>query len=189
MKNISIIVLEILKLQNIITILSALYFIVLIWIIIFKCNQNNYLYVDYNRSLTLLERLEYGFSKNPVSVVIFSIETGYTVEIFALIFNFIGFIPVGVFLNYFCKKTNAYLFSFLICFSIETFQLFTGYGGPEPFDVIINFLGCFLGILLFEKFIIKINPNSINKLSKILIYIATPLALFCIINTVLNFPG
>ena len=175
--------------RNCIIILSTLYFIALVWVIVFKCNVNEKLCIDQNRARTVWERLVFSVSVKPFGNLIYEIKNGKLIELLALIFNVVGFVPLGLVYRFFFNRARAYLFSFATALGIELFQLVSGYGGLKIEDLFEYLLGIIVGIILLEKIIPKIPPKIINKIARVLIHIAIPFDLFFIINTIIHFPG
>ena len=70
--------------------LFALYVIALIWVIIFKCNDNDVLHISLNKAMTIKERL--ALKEIPFLHTLDAIFVkGYLVEVVALIFNIVCF--------------------------------------------------------------------------------------------------
>ena len=175
--------------RNCVMILGALYFIALVWVIVFKCNVNQKLCIDFNRARTIWERLVYALTGKPFGNLIYDIKRGDPTEPLSLIFNIIGFIPLGLVYRFFFKKSHAYLSSFATALGIELFQLISGYGGLKIEDLVEYMVGAIVGIVLFERGIPKVSPEIINNIARVLIYIAIPCDLFFVINTIIHFPG
>ncbi len=171
--------------------LTVIYIILLIWVIVFKCNYNEGLHIETNRSMTLLERLEY--KKVPFEKFIEAVKDGgilALVEIIALFFNVICFLPFGGFLRFFTdKKWLIVVCSALFSLGVEVFQLFSCWGGPDYIDIISNTLGALFGIFIYDFVRPKISGELINKIAKWAVGIFTPVAIFAIINSIINFPG
>ena len=176
------------KIQEKMLVLGILYFIIVIWVFVFKCNMNSVLHLEWNRSMTLPERLKWGLSKKPIEHVIASIKRGGKLELLTVIFNVIGFIPCGIFFRHFIKKRNALLSSLTLSIAIEIFQLVTCIGGFEPTDIILNTLGGFVGIILYEKLFHKISLVPLNATITVLICLLLPFDVFIIIKTANNWP-
>ena len=71
--------------KKILILLAVLYFVALIWVIIFKCNNNASLHIERNRAMTIAERL--AFKAIPFQKTIGYILEGRPLEILATIFN------------------------------------------------------------------------------------------------------
>ena len=170
--------------------LGILYFIALIWIIVFKCNFNELLFVSNQRSQTIWERLDYALSQPMFVASINAIIKGKNpAEILAFFFNVFGLIPLGMAFRFFFSRSRACLLSFATVLCIEIFQLISCYGGFRLDDIVLNTLGALIGVILTEKCIPKVKPELINRIARVLIYIAIPFDLFFIINTIIHFPG
>ena len=73
--------------------------------------------------------------------------------------------------------------------SIETFQLFSCWGGPDYIDIISNTVGVALGVWIYKFLRRRLADELINKLALWSVIIAAPAATFAIINSIINFPG
>ena len=166
--------------------LIILYIIFLLWVIVFKCNNNDGLYIEANRSMTLLERLEY--KKIPFIHAYQMILGGDYIEIVAFLGKIILFAPVGLGFCYFTTTKKSLLISFGITVAIEIFQLFSCWGGFEYMDIVLNMLGAIIGVLLYKPFL-KIKNRLINLLALIATAILIPIDIFAIINSIIHFPG
>ena len=172
-----------------IKIIGVLYFIILFWVLLFKCNVNEALNVDLNRSKTVWERFIQGITTDSIKKTIWAFKLRNYTEICAVFFNVIGLIPTGILFRCFYKRGKALVLSFLVIAFIEFFQLFTGYGGIETADFITNMIGSVIGVILFEKLVLKIKPKYLNNTIRFAIYPAFVLAVFGIVNTIIHFPG
>ena len=173
-----------------IMLLGILYFVALIWIIVFKCNFNESLFVTEQRAQTIWERLDFALAQPMFVASINAIKNGNNIaEIIAFFFNVFGLIPLGMSFGFFFKRSRAFLLSFATVCCIEVFQLISCYGGFRLDDIILNTFGTLLGVVLVERLIPKIKPYLINKIVRVLIYIAIPFDIFFIINTIIHFPG
>ena len=171
-----------------INILVVLYIIALIWVIVFKCNANEQLNIDRNKAMTIIERLQYpGFPFSYVYNLVF--VCGSIAETIALIFNIVCFLPMGLLLRCSLKSKYVMLIGTGISFLFEVYQLFSAWGGPDITDVILNGLGVYLGILLYNFLSPRIKSKVINTCALVTIVIAIPLDIFAIINSIINFPG
>ena len=169
-------------------ILFALYVIALIWVIVFKCNYNSQLNIDRNKAMTIIERLKYpGFPFAYVYNLVF--VCGSIAETIALIFNIVCFLPMGMLLKCNLKSKYVMLIGTGTSFLFEVYQLFSAWGGPDITDVILNGLGVYFGILLYDFLAPRIKSKVINVCALILIAIAIPVDVFAIISSIINFPG
>ncbi len=174
--------------KKMISVLFALYIIMLIWVIVFKCNYNEGLFVEENRSQTILERLMYKavpFQKTFEAVFI---QKNF-LEIIATIFNVLCFAPMGVLLCYSTSTKRIAVFATAFSLAVEIFQLFSGWGGFDISDVILNVLGALLGVWLYKVLATRFQNRTINALAVCLIATVLPVDIFAIINSIINFPG
>ncbi len=172
--------------KRLIVILFALFIVALIWIIVFKCNANKELNIDKNSALSLWERL--CINAIPFQTVITSIMGGSISELLALIFNVVCFLPFGALLCFIISKKAVVLSGFAFSFAVEIFQLFSAWGGFDLTDVLLNTVGTFLGVILYNKFFAGLPEKAVNITALVCIAILLPLDIFALINTILNFP-
>ena len=176
--------------KNIIKVMIVLYIILLIWVIVFKCNYNEGLHIERNRGMSILERLEY--KAIPFEKFITAVQKKGilgTIETVALIFNVICFLPFGVLLRFFTDKKWAIVGAgalFSLC--VEVFQLFSCWGGPDLMDIMLNTLGTLIGVWMFDKIAPKLKSQTINQLAFWGSVAVSPFVLFAIINSIINFP-
>lgn len=71
--------------------------------------------------------------------------------LYDLVFNIILFIPLGILLRFGLKSKTCMIITFLLSLGIELIQLLTGRGVFEISDIIDNFLGGVLGIIIYES--------------------------------------
>ena len=170
-------------------ILFIIYLILLIWVVIFKCNiavslTDGYLYL---KTISLKERfLIYiiPFQNHFIDFKDFVLNDTFL--------NVIVFIPMGLYVSYFIKN-KRFLMAFVISFGaslfLEVFQLFTLMGSYQSEDLIVNTLGGIIGYLLY-KLIYKDTPRRmliLNIISLVVIVMAIPVVIYATINTIINF--
>ena len=177
--------------KKLLTVLTVLYLILAVWVVVFKCNYNEGLFIEQNKSLTFEERLFY--KAIPFEKFIYAIKDGgklALVEWIALFFNVICFLPFGGFVRFFTKnKITVVALGAAFSFAIEVFQLFSCWGGPDIIDLISNTLGVFLGALIHEAIAPRLTGKRINNLAFWTIICVTPFSVFAVINSIINFPG
>ena len=167
--------------------LLALYVIVLLWVIVFKCNVNYQLNIDRNLAMPLWER--FTFNIIPFIDLYRSITVGATLPNYlAFGFNIICCIPGGVLLGFFFDKKKGLWLTFFFILAIEIFQLFSGWGGFDPTDIFLNMLGFIFGYAIYDLVYEKMEYTTVNKLSSVFILVALPIAAYAVINTLNNFP-
>lgn len=165
-----------------------LYFILLLWVLIFKCNV--FVEVVLNaRRLSLSER----FSKYliPFSDIISTYQRGgdITWDIFLCVMNVALLIPFGVFLPYLLKESYSLLAVILMPILLEFFQLFAAIGVFAGSDLVTNLLGGVIGLWLYKKFFSKMSEKTVEKTVKWLSIGMLPVALFAIIQTCYFLPA
>ena len=164
------------------------YAIVLIWIVVFKCNNNEALHIQENLQKTLWERFIYRLE--PFVDLRYMIRAGefVTLEFLAFLFNVVCFMPVSMLLSFFARDKWNILFAFLFSLSIEVFQLFSGFGGFDPTDMLLNTLGAFLGCVLIKPLRRRCSDSATNAILLAFIPIMIAWALVVVIRTIIHFP-
>jgi len=173
--------------KPIITILIVLYFIILAWVIIFKCNANNQMHIARNQAKSLMERL--AFYPIPFQSTFKAFKDGDIMCIIEFFFNIIVFIPFGLLLRFHLNPKYTLISAGLTSLSVEVFQLLSGWGGPDPTDVILNFGGTLIGVYLYRAFRPRLKDRAINFIAVLCSAAALPVSAFAVINTIVNFPA
>ena len=177
--------------KKLIIALTVICTLLIIWIMVFKCNYNDGLFMENNKAMTIIERLQYKMV--PFEKFAMALEEGGTIaklEILSQVFNIICFIPFGMLLRFYTKKNwLILLISALFSLSIEVFQLFSCWGGPDYIDIISNTLGAAIGIPIYIFLRARIKEETIDKLALGFTIAFIPLTIFAIINSIINFPG
>ena len=156
------------KQYNLTRILFAVYFIILVWILLFKMSFSiDELYK--NRSINIIPFMG-------------SVIVNGRIYISEIINNIVVFIPVGI---YVCmlkkdwpilKKISV---GFFISLGIEVLQFVLSIGATDITDLIGNTFGGIVGILVFYLFS-KVFKNKTNNIINILALIATILLIVLI---------
>ena len=162
------------------------YVIILLWVIVFKCNANNELHIDKNLAMSVWERFTYRII--PFQDAYISFTTRNFVSCIAFVFNTICCIPGGILLAFFMSKKRGLFCSTLFILGVELFQLFSGWGGFDPTDILMNVLGIYLGYVVFEKSYPKLKPRLINILSLSILIPSAIFSIFVIIRSIIYFP-
>ena len=154
--------------NNLTRILFAVYFIILVWILLFKMSFSiDELYK--NRSINIIPFMG-------------SVIVNGRIYISEIINNIVVFIPVGI---YVCmlkkdwpilKKISV---GFFISLGIEVLQFVLSIGATDITDLIGNTFGGMVGILVFYLFS-KVFKNKTNNIINILALIATILLIVLI---------
>ncbi len=162
--------------------------IIIIWIIIFKCNNNAALHIQDNLEKTLWER--FTFRLEPFTDLRYMIRSGNfdSLEFLAFIFNVVCFAPLAVCLSFFMKDGWNVLSLFLFSASAEVFQLFSCFGGFDPTDIFLNTLGAFLGCLLMKHIRKHMSEKAMSATMLVLTPPVSIWAMVAVVLTIINFP-
>ena len=178
---------EIKRLNILSIILFCIYILLLIWIVLLKCNiylsiTNGYFEF---KTLTLKERFDYylipfiDYFNNDSTQTFIKFKDG--------ILNVFVFIPLGLYLSFFIKKNkfiNVIIYSFLISLLFEIIQLFSLLGSFQTEDLILNTFSGLLGYIIYKIIYKEKNIKVLNILSLICIIILTPILIYGVINTI-----
>ena len=178
---------EIKRLNILSIILFCIYILLLIWIVLFKCNiylsiTNGYFEF---KTLTLKERFDYylipfiDYFNNDFTQTFIKLKDG--------ILNVIVFIPLGLYLSFFIKKNKfikVIFYTFLISLLFEIIQLFSLLGSFQTEDLILNTFSGLLGYIIYKIIYKEKNIKVLNILSLIFIIILTPILIYGVINTI-----
>lgn len=168
-------------------IIFCIYILLLIWIVLLKCNiylsiTNGYFEF---KTLTLKERFDYylipfiDYFNNESTQTFIKLKDG--------ILNIIVFIPLGLYLSFFIKKNKfikVMLYTLIISLTFEIVQLFTLLGSFQTEDLILNLFSVLLGYLIYKIIYKEKNIKVLNILSLISIIILTPILIYGVINTI-----
>lgn len=105
------------------------------------------------------------------------------------VLNVIIYVPFGMFLLLTMLKLKWWGALIIVVFSsliFEISQYFTGFGGCDITDLICNTLGGGIGIAIYCIFRSKVKDKAINIVTFVVSVVGTPVALFAIINTIIN---
>ena len=165
--------------------LFAVYLIILLWIILFKCNQNERLCVEFQPFRSIWGHFLHG--SIPFRSL-YNAFLNYPGEVVVAILNFILFIPMGVAFPLLMSKKASLLSIFAVALGVELVQLFTGWGGYDITDVIITFFGGAFGVWIFQILRPRVSNSVVNQISYWGYLACSPFAFFVIFNTILHFP-
>lgn len=168
-------------------ILFCIYILLLIWIVLFKCNiylsiTNGYFEF---KTLTLKERFDYylipfiDYFNNDSTQTFIKFKDG--------ILNVFVFIPLGLYLSFFIKNNKfikVIIYTFLISLLFEIIQLFSLLGSFQTEDLILNLVAGLLGYIIYKIIYKEKNIKVLNILSLICIIILTPILIYGVINTI-----
>lgn len=178
---------EIKRLNILSIILFCIYILLLIWIVLLKCNiylsiTNGYFEF---KTLTLKERFDYYLI--PFIDYINNDSTQTFIKLKDGILNVIVFIPLGLYLSFFIKKNKfikVIIYTFLISLLFEIIQLFSLLGSFQTEDLILNLVAGLLGYIIYKIIYKEKNIKVLNILSLICIIILTPILIYGVINTI-----
>ena len=161
----------------------SIYLIILVWVIALKFNAEWLPEIGvYFRKLPLWDRVGYNI------IPFYSMfKNGFYFNL-DYFMNVVIYIPLGIYLSLIFnnKKVLNIMIIFFSSLIFELIQLFTGFGGCDGTDLFCNALGGILGIGLYVILINKISNKTINVINIVVSIIFSPLAVFAIINTIIN---
>ena len=178
---------EIKRLNILSIILFCIYILLLIWIVLLKCNiylsiTNGYFEF---KTLTLKERFDYYLI--PFIDYINNDSTQTFIKFKDGILNVIVFIPLGLYLSFFIKNNKfikVIFYTFLISLLFEIIQLFSLLGSFQTEDLILNTFSGLLGYIIYKIIYKEKNIKVLNILFLICIIILTPILIYGVINTI-----
>ena len=171
-----------------VTTLIIAYALVLIWIVVFKCNNNEALHIEENLQKTLWERFTYRLE--PFVDLRYLIRTGEfdSLETLAFLFNILCFAPLGMLISFLVRDRWNIAIACLFSTAIEVFQLFSGFGGFDPTDIFLNTLGGVIGCLLIKPLRKRFSEVTTNAVLLGFIPPMLVLAIVVVIRTIIYFP-
>ncbi|MBO0456101.1 VanZ family protein [Enterococcus hulanensis] len=152
-------------------ILLVIYSLLLIWILLFKFPLS---VSDITASLSHPMR--------SINLVPFqgSMIVNGKIALNEILLNAVVFVPMGVLLGIAAKRLpflNKLMIVFLFSLFIEVMQFILGIGATDVTDLLMNFFGGFLGLVLYQG-LKQIVPEA--KLDKRLIVIGTVMGFLCL---------
>ena len=142
--------------QNITKALLAVYFVLLVWIILFKMQTNVSLF------------FHMGYRHMNLIPLKGSVIIDGKIRISEIILNVLIFVPFGIYISMlkeewsFLQKTAPF---FCTSLAFEILQYIFGIGATDITDLIGNTLGGMIGILLFELLSKLLKKNTIKILN------------------------
>ena len=168
----------------------SLYLILLVWIVIFKANVPYFpKRIAQTRAMTLAERFSIG-SYPFKNIIECPPEASVLNRLKEHFLNVLVFLPFGILLPYIITvgtKIFVPLAFVTATIAVEGFQLFSGIGGFDVTDLLTNSLGGFIGLWMYNTVFSKMSPHIVNRVSFVINFIAAPIAVFAIYNTVIHF--
>ena len=175
-------------------VIFCIYIVLLVWVIMFKCNLINSIKDTYTyfKEFTLKERFMFylvPFKDYFEGPFLSQLDTIIEDDILNVLF----FLPLGIYTTFFFKKYRILKtigIGISLSMFFELFQLFSLIGSFSTKDIITNTLGAVLGylftILVYRKKNHSIKIMILNILSIIVICIFVPVVCYALINTLLN---
>ena len=173
-------------------VLFICYLILLIWIVVFKCNYNSSMLKTYGYFSQMNLEQRFKFFLVPFNDYFIEPFTQTRMNTFQDdMLNIAIFIPLGLYTSYFIKNKKFLKtlgIAFILSATFEVFQLFSLVGAFASKDLITNLLGAILGYLIFRLIYKKNNGvirlTILNVLSIFAIITFVPIAIFAIVNTI-----
>lgn len=162
-----------------------LYFVILVWIITFKCNLSapvsDCMYVF--QPMSVGERLSYAMGTLKQLGKHLTGEDG--------VLNMLVFVPLGIFLALLPRSSRrsfsrSLAAAVLLTVGFETVQLFTCIGAATASDVVANTLGFIIGYFLCVCIFRRLPDKTINYINAVIIAVALPIAVAAFVNTAYN---
>ena len=160
-----------------------LYLTLLVWIITFKCN----LLTPISESMlilpkkTFLERISMDLHYNPSLLGMLRGRDFWL--------NVLAFLPLGIYLPLITEKArmlSGMLIASLLSFTFELIQAITCIGGFTLVDIATNTIGFLIGYVIFKLIIDRLPGSVINKINLAVAIVVTPICLYAVYNTVIN---
>lgn len=175
--------------------LFAIYCLITIWAIMFKCNYSQ-AYIDsyeYLYGYNIIERLMISFLSLKEHVLTM-LSSPLSIPVLEEVANIIIFIPLGLYTSFMFKKKKL-LYTFLLALGstlmFETIQLLTLIGSFSIFDICNNIIGALCGYGLY-RLLNKLTETD-KKRTKVNIALLIgnimflPLLIYAFFSTVNNF--
>lgn len=163
---------------------TGAYIVVLFWALWLKFNDFHMVVLNYQwlRTLSIKERFLY-------DLIPFQIRYDFWGQFIQFPLNAVVFAPFGVVLNHLFSKKNIWR-DLAICFgvslSIEIVQLFTIIGSFATADLIMNTLGCFIGLAVYYLIFAKLSTQQTVWLYRVVNAILFVALIVVIVTTVGN---
>lgn len=157
------------------------FFLILIWILSFKANKE----IPISDCIII-------FSKYPVEerILIGCRNLFSRIGYVDIIQNIIVFIPLGIYLPLLFKKdkfVGFILLGLILSLLIELMQAITCVGSFNLWDIFVNTCGGIFGLLIYKLLIKILSYKTINIINIVIIALATPVVIYAIVNTIINF--
>lgn len=172
--------------------LFALYIVIVLWGVLFKCNMNDALLETYKgaKEQSVFERV---FHHDDLVEWIKLALKGNVFNrcLRDILLNCFLLMPFGWCVMLFSKEKSAKktaLYAFLACLFLEVVQLFTFWGSFSFSDLATNTLSGFLGACLFRVTYRPARERLFTWFFIPLLCVAAPLALYAVVRTGIHMP-
>ena len=163
-------------------IISAIGFhVILLWGVMFKFSWTDHLSIWEQQMFTIAERFEMGL----VFVSPFISRGEVIVD---MVLNCLIFIPSGVYLCGLMKWWKAWLCGLCLTLSVEFAQLIFALGGFSISDILFNFVGAGMGVLLFKACLCRVNSKIWDKVNRVTAILFSVISVCAIISVIIVFP-
>ncbi len=159
---------------------AGIYWLLLIWAIIFKFSAVSVIHI--NPQMTLADRFFNGFH-----FFDFLVESNRWLQIrgcLVTVLNVLLFMPWGIYASFFWDKKRTVFSAFAFSLLVECTQLFANFGVFSLEDIILNTIGAFLGVLIYQKYICRLSQPTTQKINQWTIRIGGTLSVFAYINVI-----
>ena len=165
----------------------ACFLILLLWGIVFKCNLNHIIDIQYKQTLPPSHRFILRFTA-PIEAIDLWISHGQSFEVMVCALNLVALIPLGFLLGLWMSEKRALLVTLAFILCIEIFQFFSYFGIFDISDIIINTLGSFIGYRICRAESRFLTPRKVNTVCFIFTIPLICLTIFAIVRTIILFP-
>ena len=159
---------------------TVIYLLLLIWAIVFKFSVISVIHI--NPQMTLADRFFNGFH-----FFDFLVESNRWLQIrgcLVTVLNVLLFMPWGIYASFFWDKKRTIFSAFAFSAVIECTQLFANFGVFSLEDIILNTLGAFFGVLIYQKYICRLSQPTTQKINQWTIRIGGTLSVLAYINVI-----
>lgn len=173
-------------LRILLLVLLVCYFLIVLWGVLFKCNNHFTL----NRAYEILhgepfpERLFHDDLRH--LVVQMRLGNFHIPSFISVLLNCILLTPFGFGVAHFIKKKRVWrvtLLCFLLCFAIEIVQLFTYWGAFAVADLVTNTFSGFLGACLYGRIYRPEREGIFTRIAAVFVLLAIPFTVWIVVRT------
>ena len=163
-------------------IISAItYHIILIWGVMFKFSWTDHLSIWEQQTFTIAERFQMGMA-------FFDSFHSNEDAIIDMVLNCLIFIPSGVYLAGLMKWWKVLLCGLFLTLGVEFTQLIVALGGFSITDIISNFTGAGVGVLLFKTCLCRVNGKLWDKVNRLTAILFSVICVYAVVSVIVVFP-